>query len=343
MNLRADPPDAFVLTIPAMGSQIDIRWTVEGQSSSKSANEIGEILRHDIDRWVEVMSDYQQDSQINTLCTNADDGHWHSCTTELWRVLKLCDHWNRWSDGAFDASIGALTRIRRSKKNPTQEQWDQAVLSSGWEHIEWDPIGLRIRFKRPGLRVDFGAIGKGFVVDRLGEQLLELGIQSYSVNASGNMGFGQGPTLESQGWPVSIGMINSPDRSLCQMRLAHCGIATSGDVHQKFRDRPGVHPEARPSSHIVDPAKRQGLKDTVMATVITGNATDADAFATACCVHSERGTLRSWLSHFELQEDGYPKFFAIWVQNLRAGQESPTLVRWSKSDSMVPLKFGTVE
>lgn len=330
MRLQQDHPDAYVLTIPAMGSQIDVRWIVGDGSTSKSSQDIGQILQTDIDRWVEVMSDYQQDSQVNTLCRQADDGNWHTCSAELWQVLMLCDQWNRWSEGAFDASIGALTRLRRSKTIATQQQWDQALYSSGWGHIEWDPGGKKIRFERPGLRLDFGAIGKGFVVDRLGERLLELGIHRYCINASGNMVFGQVPTPQSQGWPVSIGMLDHSDRSLRQMRLTECGIATSGDLHQKYRDRPGAQAGDKPTSHIVDPAKQQGLTNTVMSTVLASDATSADALATACCVHSERGTLRSWLSRLESKSDGCRGSFEVWVQSLQAVQESPVLIHWAR-------------
>jgi thiamine biosynthesis lipoprotein ApbE len=126
--------------------------------------------------------------------------------------------------------------------------------------------------------------------------LKAIGIESYCVNASGNMVFGESPKPTVQGWPVSIGLVDQPDRSLCSVRLSKCGIATSGDLHQKYRDRPSVTDNQQRSSHIVDPAQQRGLVGSLMATVITGDATSADAFATACCVQ-EHG---SWASSPEL-------------------------------------------
>ncbi|MEI6526407.1 MAG: FAD:protein FMN transferase [Planctomycetota bacterium] len=332
-------PEAYLLTIPAMGSVIDVRWIPAERPAEKpeenkapdDPSKIGECLQADIDRWVDVMSDYQQDSQVNRLCLDAQDGHWHSPSSELWRVLMLCDSWHRWSQGAFDASLGALTRLRRSKKIATSEQWEQASRSSGWEYLEWDRNNCRVRFKRPGIRLDFGAIGKGFVVDRLGERLRERGIDRYSVNASGNMVFGESPKPAAQGWPVAIGLVDQPDRSLCSLRLAKCGIATSGDLHQRYRDRPGVDSSDGKlvSSHILDPAKQAGLTGSVMATVITDSATSADAFATACCVHAARGTLRSWLMRLESHDDGYEVDFEIWVQSIAAVGQTPVLIHWA--------------
>ena len=327
IDLQSDP-EAYVLSIPAMGSMIDLRWISNAQSASKDPVKLGEDLQAEIDRWVEVMSDYQQDSQVNQLCRQADDGKWHSPSTELWRVLMLCDDWNRWSQGAFDASVGALTRLRRSKNIATKDHWEQATQSCGWELIQWDRAGGRLRFKRPGIRLDFGAIGKGFVVDRLAEHLQSIGIESYSVNASGNMVFGKSPAPTVRGWPVSIGLVDQPDRSLLSVRLSQCGIATSGDLHQKYRDRPGVNADQDKSSHIVDPAQQKGLAGSIMATVITSDATNADAFATSCCVHAARGTLRTWLSDLETSTDGYQGTFEIWVQTAVTANESPRLLHW---------------
>ena len=324
-------PEAFSITIPAMGATIDVRWVGIDSSELSQASEIGKAIETQIDHWTEVMSDYQQDSQVNRFCRQADDGQWHAPSADLWRVLECSDQWNRWSLGAFDASLGALTRLRRSKNQPSDIQWQQARLSCGWENIEWDLQGRQIRFKRPGIRFDFGAIGKGFAIDQTATQLKELGIQSYCVNASGNMALGASPTPTAAGWPVEIGLVDSPDRSLRSLRLAHCGIATSGDLHQKLRDRPQSNPAETSvkSSHILDPQKQLGVVGSQMATVITDNATNADAFATACCVHLARGTLNNWLSGLENGQTNYPSDFEIWVQSVQDPGQPPTLIHWS--------------
>ena len=327
MRKLLDDQDAFSLTIPAMGSTIDLRWISGPESDPSKTSTLAEEVQAQIDRWVEVMSDYQQDSQVNELCRKADDGQWHQPSPDLWRVLMLCDSWHRWSLGAFDASLGALTRLRRGKKEPTAIQWQQASDRCGWEFLDWDLQQTRLRFKKPGIRFDFGAIGKGFVVDRLAERLQQFGIERYSVNASGNMAFGESPKPGVEGWPVAIGMVDHPDRSLCSKRLVQCGIATSGDLHQKYRDRPSSETNAT-SSHIVDPEKQTGLKGSVMATVITSDATHPDALATACCVHAARGTLRGWLSRLTTGQLGYKDRVEIWVQSLQASGQTPTLIHW---------------
>lgn len=335
MNFLPDTEDAYRLTIPTMGSVIDLRWVLDPNREAIDPMKLRDIFQALIERWVDVMSDYQQDSQVNEFCRKADDGQWHKPSEDLWEILMLCNDWNRWSESAFDASLGALTRLRRSKKPVTDSAWEQASSSCGWNLLEWDHGNRSLRFKRSGIRLDFGAIGKGFVVDRLACRFRELNIERFSVNASGNMAVGLGPKQDKVGWPITIGLVDRPQQNLRSLRLTNCGIATSGDMHQRYRDRPTSIPrdsnnekENPTSSHILDPSKQSGLNGSMMATVITDNATNADAMATACCVHSARGTLRDWLLRLETHRYEFRSDFEIWVQSLSSTAHAPTIIHW---------------
>jgi thiamine biosynthesis lipoprotein len=296
-----------------MGSWIEIRW-IGGDADRRDV--VGETARSCADAWVDVLSDYQQDSHCMQLCRDASDGKWVTVSDPLWRVILECDRWHRVSEGAFDAALGALTRLRRSSREVSENVWHEARARCGWEHMELDPGQQRIRLHRPGILLDFGAIGKGFVIDRIGESLRGLGISSFSINASGNLLCGEPiasdpPGREMVGWPIAIGVLGDPQRELKRLRLSQCGIATSGDQFQRFRDSgtPGCGPT---SSHIVDPVPRRGLDQSNMATVIAARASDADALATACCVHMQRGSLASWLNRAQSELPRAEYVFQSW-------------------------------
>jgi thiamine biosynthesis lipoprotein len=337
----AEDPDAFMLSIPSMGSTIDVRWIAEERSPDPESVLKG--LQDVADHWVDVLSDYQQESQCMVFCHQADGLDWVEPPTELWRMIAECDRWHRLSEGAFDAALGALTRLRRKERPGTEEAWQAARECCGWELLEIDTEGHRVRFERAGVRLDFGAIGKGFVVDRLGEALREMEIERFVVNAAGNMLCGQPIDREDRirrsewdgtrassthdawqsksGWPVAIGRINNPEHDIRRFKMAHCGIATSGDQFQKYRDRPSDTPQQR-TSHILDPIQRRGLDRACMASVITPSASDADAMATAGCVHLQRGSMHAWL---ERQAVALPR--AEWNLQIQESPSSP--IRWS--------------
>lgn len=296
----------FEAEFPSMGSKINLRWC-DGRSNSTQA--VLSAATAVADKWVNILSDYEPSSEAMMACQQADSGNWVEVSKDLWDVILACDQWNRWSNGAFDAALGAATRLRRKRKPATPQQWEQALASSGWQWIALDPSKRSIRTTRPGVRLDFGAIGKGLVVDKISEQLLQMGIEQFIVNASGNMRMGKAPD-NTQGWPVSIDVpVMDPNQEtleLMRMRLSNRGVATSGDRWQRFPDP--IHnkietTDGKKSSHIVDPKTLRGIAEHHSVTVIADNAMDADAMATATSVRTQND-LAGWLQTLERIKPG---------------------------------------
>jgi len=283
----------FEVEFLSMGSQMNLRWFAD----HKQAEVVSSSAKEVADRWVKVLSDYDPQSEAMVVCDLANQGDWVAVSNELWSVLKECDYWNRLSQGAFDAALGALTRLRRQKKLAKDIQWRDANEQSGWEHVELDASRQSIRFDVPGIRLDFGAIGKGFVADRVAEELRKLGIEQFVVNASGNMRMGQSPD-GTAGWPISLDVPqndpSSKQTELYRLRLNQCGVATSGDRWQRFPDAASASTRER-FSHILDPKTKQGLRGRQSVTILANNASDADAAATATCVRSQ-SDLSGWLN-----------------------------------------------
>ena len=284
----------FEAEFSSMGSKINLRWYSNQASQSRIVEAAGQVA----DKWVKILSDYDPNSQSELACSKADEGNWTPLSDELWSVIQMCDRWHQWSNGAFDAALGAITRLRRQRKQAAASQWEEARRKSGWNLVELDSSNQAIRFATPGVRLDFGAIGKGFVVDRITDKLQEMEIDQYVANASGNMRIGQAPH-NTEGWPIAIDFpetgSNEKDVELLRMRLSHCGVATSGDRWQRFPDGAvagGAKGER--SSHIIDPRTMAGLLGHQSVTIIADNAVDADAAATATCVRAG-SDLAGWL------------------------------------------------
>ncbi len=284
---------------PSMGSKINLRWYAKEPFQDQIVAQAQQIA----DKWVSVLSDYDPSSQAMTACSNADNGNWIPVSNELWNIIQACDQWHHWSNGAFDAALGALTRLRRQRKPALASQWEEARQKSGWKLLELDTGKQAIRFTTPGVRFDFGAIGKGFVVDRIAEKLDEIGIERFVVNASGNMRIGKAPK-DSQGWPIAIDIppteAKDAGAQLLRTRISQCGIATSGDRWQRFPNAPG-EAKGNYSSHIVDPSTNMGISGRQSVTIIAESAADADAAATATCVRANHD-LAGWLEVLSLKK-----------------------------------------
>lgn len=289
---------------PSMGTSVNLRWFSMAPTTAEQVEQIAITVS---DHWVSVLSDYDAESQAMVACKAADSGEWVQVSEDLWDVIQICDQWNRWSEGAFDAALGALTKIRRQRKLASATQWEQAQAQVGWKLLELDAANRSFRSTKPGVRFDFGAIGKGLVVDRIAEAMNQIGIDRYVVNSSGNMRIGNAPPNKT-GWPVSMDLPSTntvqESRELIRMRVHDCGVATSGDRWQKFPDAPVAQnssSQQRPqsssqerTSHIVDPETNRGVQGHQSVFIMAENATDADAAATATSVRTQRD-LAGWL------------------------------------------------
>lgn len=290
---------AFEAEFPTMGSKMNLRWYDPKNSSStknvvEKATEVAQF-------WEETLSDYQQDSEAMQVASLAQKGNWAPVSEHLWEMLDECDRWHKMSFGAFDASLGAITALRRKKSTATESELAEARDNSGWTNVELDYEKRLVRFKKPKLRFDFGAIGKGFVVDKISNALQRMGVRSCCINSSGNMFCGNPPFDASgtptNGWPVAVDSLQNADSELCRLRLIKCGVATSGNAYQNFPDTAASEDGSSRElvSHILDPKTMRGIPGRHSATVVAETATDADAAATVFCILANRESTNQWL------------------------------------------------
>lgn len=289
---------SFRTQFPAMGSLLVIAWEDEGGSRTEAfdrAKRIDQQAREIAEYWNSILSDYDDNSESSRLASAADDLKWHDVSRDFGSVLNEVNDWHQLSMGAFDASLGAMTRLRRRPRLPSQEVWEVAKEQIGWHLVEWDRNRSRLRFMRSGVRFDFGAIGKGWVADRIFDLLGSVGINRCLINFAGNMRIGLPPTGKA-GWPVSIDTISDGDErrkpeELIRLSLSECGISTSGDRWQRLPDASSDSRTTK-TSHVMDPRLGRGIASPQSITIIAKDATRADAASTATGVHMNRNRSR---------------------------------------------------
>lgn len=123
-----------------------------------------------------------------------------------------------------------------------------------------------IRCTQAPLPMDLGAIGKGFALDRMAEELAEWDCSAHLLIAGGSSVVAGAPPPNQPGWSTGLGEDNAPRR----VWLAQCSLSGSG--------------QAVKGLHILDP--RTGLpvgpRSRVWAAASTG--AESDALSTACMV-----------------------------------------------------------
>jgi len=236
---------------------------------------------------------YRDSSEIARLNTSAAAG-WQAVSPDVFELLTRARELFDQTEGAFDAAAGSLVRVwgflRRQGRMPTDQELAAARAAAGMQWVELDPEGCHVRFLRPGVEFNLGAIGKGWALDQVIDQLTAAGVASALVHGGSSsvraMGT-QGPDLPGrQGWRVGMRHPLRPGRRLATVRLSNAALGTSGSGTQFFVDR------GRRLGHILDPRTGLPAEGVLSATVIAPTAATADALSTALYVLGPAGLQR---------------------------------------------------
>jgi thiamine biosynthesis lipoprotein len=140
--------------------------------------------------------------------------------------------------------------------------------------------GLLVRSDNRAVKLDFGAIGKGYGIDLAMERLRELGITNAILNAGGDLrAIGD---RSGQPWRIAI---RRPSGGVLGVIMVSGdeSLFTSGDYKRNF-----IY-EGRTYHHIIDPRTGSPAEGTRSVTVAHTDATTADAAATALFVAGPAG------------------------------------------------------
>jgi thiamine biosynthesis lipoprotein len=217
------------------------------------------------------LSDYKPDSELNRICREGGG----VISDDLYRVLKTALQLSADSDGAFDVTLGPVTRLWRLKHVPDREQLALAMKRVGYRYVVLGDH--RVNLKAPGMQLDLGAIAKGFAAEEALKVLRARGIKSALVAASGDLAIGDPPPGKT-GWTVAL----EPLQERHVVPLHNTFVGTSGDTEQ-FVEAGGMH-----YSHIIDSRTGMGLTKRVGVTVIASDGMLADALGTTLSVVAAR-------------------------------------------------------
>ena len=135
-----------------------------------------------------------------------------------------------------------------------------------------------MRLNAKGMQLDLGGIGKGFTADEVIKVLELNGVTSALIDMGGDIRVSN-PPPEKNHWILAFSHYNRNGVEVRnRIRLKNAAVATSGDLY-RFVEINGIR-----YSHIINPLTGLALKNSIQVTIITENATEADAFASAFSV-----------------------------------------------------------
>ena len=167
----------------------------------------GEEAVAEIERLEDQLSLYRPASEIAGLNARAASGPVRVSPT-LFALLRHAQQLHRETGGAFDITIAPLVRcwgfMGGRGRRPTPEEEAEARANVGMDLVCLDPDTLAVRFSRPGVMLDLGAIGKGYAIERAAEVLREAGVTSALLHGGTSTVYALGHPPEADFWQVAL-------------------------------------------------------------------------------------------------------------------------------------------
>ena len=229
----------------------------------------------------EILSDYRSESEILVLSRAAPHRTPVTISHDLHRVLVAAEALSTTSDGAFDVTVGPLTKLwrraRRRKQFPSTENLSQARRAVGYTKLHLTRQEPSARLTVENMRLDLGGIAKGYAADEALATLREAGFPRSLINAGGDIRAGDAPRGQ-RGWKIGIAPLEARAAPSRFLFITNQAIATSGDAWQF------VEIEGKRYSHILDPRTGIPLTRRSSVTVIAPSGMEADSLASAVSV-----------------------------------------------------------
>lgn len=292
----------FNRTMKLMGSRFDVTVVA---SDSVQADVYIDLAVKEISRIEKLISSWDPASETSQINRNAGKEP-VQVDKELFDLIKRSMAISRLTDGAFDITYASMDKIWKFDGSMTEMPSEEAIKNSvarvGFEKIILDEANHSVFLPEEGMKIAFGAIGKGYAADKAKKLLSDYGVTAGIINASGDMNtWGNQP--DGEDWKVAITNPMDKGKAFALVPLKQGAVVTSGD-YEKYVVFNGIR-----YTHIIDPKTGYPAHGIISSTVFAPSAELADALATSLFVMGvDVGIARiNQLPHVEcilIDEDG---------------------------------------
>ena len=199
--------------------------------------------------------------------------------SETMELLVFAKDMYERTGGYLDVTVGPLIDlwdIGNGGHYPTEAELTAARGLLGMDDLILDEANGTAYLARPGMRVDLGALAKGYIADKVKALLLDRGVKSGVIDLGRNILLsGEKPG----GAAFSIG-VQSPMNSgdlLRVLALKDKSLVTSGTYERYFEH------EGKRYHHVLDPFTGfPADQDLLAVTILSDSSLWGDALSTAC-------------------------------------------------------------
>lgn len=276
-RLPTKEPKAQKKVLLLMGTRFELAAVSRDEQKAWEAIDAG---IKEIQRIEALISEWQATSQTSEINRNAGIKP-VVVDQELFDLISRSNRISEMTGGAYDISFASIDKVWKydgsMKTEPSPEQVAASVSKINYKNIILNPQDHSVYLKEPGMKIGFGAIGKGYAANRARDVMREMGIQGGVVNAAGDL-VTWGKQADGQSWYVGIADPAEKDKVFSWLTADNTAVVTSGN-YEKYAEINGKR-----YSHIIDPRTGYSASGLKSVTIVCPNGELADALATAVSV-----------------------------------------------------------
>ena len=276
-SLSTFAQENFKRTLILMGSRFDITVVA---SNEKEGNKYIDSAIFEIARIEKLISSWDVNSETS-LINKLSGIQPIKVDKELFDLIERSIAISTLTNGAFDISYASMDRIWKydgsMREMPSEEKISNSIKKVGYKNIIIDKEAQTVFLKLKGMKIGFGAIGKGYAADKAKALLIEKGAKAGIINASGDLN-AWGKQANGKDWMVAITNPLNKNKVFSWLPINDSAIVTSGN-YEKFVSFNGIR-----YSHIIDPRTGYPSTGIISTSIMTSNAELADAISTSVFV-----------------------------------------------------------
>ncbi len=256
--------------------------------------EITAVAVNDTIAWLAIERGIEEISRIERLISSWDTNSQTSrinqfaglkpvvVDQELFDLVYRAKKVTELTQGAFDISFASMDAIwdfnGQEQTMPDSLTVADAKAKIRSDKVKLDKDSLTVFLEDKGMKIGFGAIGKGYAADQAKLVMSQIaGVRGGLVNASGDL-MVWGESAKPNGWVIQIANPKDNSKSLGSLTLEDMAIVTSGDYEKYFTNQ-GVR-----YAHIINPKTGYPTTGVKSVSIICANTEAADALATSVFV-----------------------------------------------------------
>ncbi|PKP44960.1 MAG: thiamine biosynthesis protein ApbE [Bacteroidetes bacterium HGW-Bacteroidetes-12] len=265
---------AYKQVLKLMGTRFEI--TAVSADEQLAKNSIDSCIK-EIQRIEDLISSWKPTTQTSLINDNAGIQP-VKVDRELIGLILRSKKISELTGGAFDISFASVTNLWKfdgtQNTLPTEEELAKSVAKINYKNIIVDEQNQTVFLKEKGMKIGFGAIGKGYAANMGRKKMIELGIKDGIVNASGDL-ITWGKMENNSDWSIGIENPKETGKVMGWLVISNMAVVTSGNYEKFFMF------EGKKYSHIINPTTGWPATGSKSVTIICADAEIADALATS--------------------------------------------------------------